>query len=223
MNFHFTCLVFILVCVLGLERLHAVDAITPPTQTEADGHRKLQQKLNTIIVKEVDLQNATLNEAVQFLNEESKKSDPDHEGIHFVGHFTDLDSYRKITLKLKNVSLRNVLKQICAYSVGYTYIDVWRDSGEGLDQAVFFVPGRYFQIKPDTLTDIKNRVYDVKDQLGAMGARFGPGTSALYQPEKNELIVVNSPDQVELIDELLEASYGEGLHTAPGTKFIEIK
>jgi hypothetical protein len=93
---------------------------------------------------------------------------------------------------------------------------------DGLWKEAFTVTANFFQIKPEKLMgDPKQEVYNVKDQLIAKGVLFTPGRSAVYLPVKKELIVVNDSEQLELIEELLNAWYSPTVITK-STKFITI-
>ena len=223
------CVALILLSTLVSGRLQAGVPSTGDTNVQPSEHAKLIHKLQTLFIKKVDLDNATIKEALKFLIDESKKSDPEHQGINFVleakpNTYVPLG----ITIKYKNVVAIEVLKSIreqsgFAYSVGDSSIYVWHDDGEGLTKRTFTVWNGFVEIKPDTVADETKRAYDVRDQLMAKGVRFAPGTSAFYLPARKELIVTNDPDQIELIDEFVYAGKGAGLHITKATKFIEIQ
>ena len=86
----------------------------------------------------------------------------------------------------------------------------------------FIVPTDYFQIKPDMGTKETKQKYNVAPHFIAMGALFQPGTSAVYLPAFKKLIVNNTFDQIELIDELLNASFHPMIFVTKKTKFVEI-
>lgn len=223
------CVALILLATLVSGRLLADDPSAGDTTTQHVAHDKLLHKLQTLFIRKVDLHNASIQEALQFLIDESKKSDPEHQGINFVLEAkTNTYVPLPITMKLTDVVATEVLKSIrqqsgFAYSVRNYAICVWHDDGEGLTKRTFMdVDGSFVQFKPDMAAVKTNQAYDVRDQLRAKGVRFASGTSAFYLPAKKELIVTNDPDQIEIIDELVAAMTGAGLHITPGTKFITI-
>jgi len=85
----------------------------PPSNTQA-GRVLIQHKLDSMVLS-VDLKDATLDEAIQFLNLESKNLDPDHQGIHFVLS-PDLVAKDRapgtISLDLDNIPLGQLLRYI---------------------------------------------------------------------------------------------------------------
>jgi len=96
------------------------------------------------------------------------------------------------------------------------------DHGEGLTRRVFTVQSDFFPIKPNMLLDEKTHSYDVTKPLKDKGVVFASGTSATYQPTLKQLTLVNTAEQVELVEELVNATSGAGLRILPGTKFVEI-
>jgi len=62
----------------------------------------------------------------------------------------------------------------------------------------------------------------VIDALKAKGVKFPPGASAVYTPNTGQLTVVNTADQMELIEELVNAGHAPTLMVRIATKFVEI-
>src|SRR6202012_373590 len=58
--------------------------------------------------------------------------------------------------------------------------------------------------------------------LGNKGIKFPPGASAVYTPSTGELTVVDTPDQMELLEELVNAGQAPTLMVRIATKFVEI-
>jgi len=110
--------------------------------------------MDTMIFKKIELKNATIEQAVRLLTKESKKSDPEHQGIRFVVRAPSPRPPASITLDEENASLKAVLKQI-QQQTGYGYtvrdgaLDLWYDSGEGLTRRTFTVPNGFFEITPE--------------------------------------------------------------------------
>lgn len=89
--------------------------------------QNLEQKLDNIIVPFVDFEQTTLEEAIEFLEGQSRALDPelvlDNKGLDFVLNFGAGGSSesieilnRTITLRLRNVPLREVLRQVTRLS-----------------------------------------------------------------------------------------------------------
>jgi general secretion pathway protein D len=62
----------------------------------------------------------------------------------------------------------------------------------------------------------------VRAALEAKGIKFPPGASAVYTPSTGQLTVVNTPDQMELLEELVNAGQAPTLMVRIATKFVEI-
>jgi general secretion pathway protein D len=62
----------------------------------------------------------------------------------------------------------------------------------------------------------------VKQALTAKGVKFPPGASAVYTPSTGQLTVVDTADQMELLEELVNAGQAPTLMVRIATKFVEI-
>ncbi len=58
--------------------------------------------------------------------------------------------------------------------------------------------------------------------LEAKGVKFAPGASAVYTPTTGQLTVVDTADQMELLEELVNAGQAPTLMVRVATKFVEI-
>ena len=139
-------------------------AVAAPDQS---GHDKIMAAMDGMIFQKIQLKNATIGEAVRLLTEESKKSDPEHQGIRFVVHAPAVLPPASITMDEHNACLKMVLKKIqrqtgWAYTVGKDAIYLWYDNGEGLTRRTFTVPVGFFETTPEQSPQSS---YDVKSQL----------------------------------------------------------
>ena len=62
----------------------------------------------------------------------------------------------------------------------------------------------------------------VRQALIAKGVKFPPGASAVYTPTTGQLTVVDTADQMELLEELVNAGQAPTLMVRIATKFVEI-
>ena len=62
----------------------------------------------------------------------------------------------------------------------------------------------------------------VRAALEAKGVKFAPGASAVYTPTTGQLTVVDTADQMELLEELVNAGQAPTLMVRIATKFVEI-
>jgi len=62
----------------------------------------------------------------------------------------------------------------------------------------------------------------VRDALVAKGIKFPPGSSAVYNSTTGQLVIVNTADQMDLIEELVNAGQAPTLMVRVAAKFVEI-
>jgi general secretion pathway protein D len=75
---------------------------------------------------------------------------------------------------------------------------------------------------PDTTTQTDDTGDTVRQALIAKGVKFPPGASAVYTPTTGQLTVVDTADQMELLEELVNAGQAPTLMVRIATKFVEI-
>ena len=100
--------------LLILEK-EAARAAAPPSAEPA-----LQERLAKIIVPQVNWTNAPPADCVSWLADESRRVDPNDEGVNFVLTDNAEHSGRPITLTLRNVPLIDIIKAISSQS-GWAY------------------------------------------------------------------------------------------------------
>jgi general secretion pathway protein D len=88
----------------------AQDQAAVPAQLAPGDDTK--RKLNTIILS-LDFNNATIDEAVNFLRVESKRLDPAHKAINFVISPDAASSAKPVTFALDKVTLEEALQNVC--------------------------------------------------------------------------------------------------------------
>jgi hypothetical protein len=183
----------------------------------AAGTMYLLEKLRSIVIPSVDFDNATLEEAAEFLRKRSieldtTESDPARKGLNIVvRHPVEKpgtapgkgegkpEAVRIKELHLRNVPLSEALKYVCQ-ATRYRYkVD---------DFAVTLV-------SPDAQEDLFNRTFRVPPGFGSSlapiqellklcGVKFGEGASATLMPS-GMLVVRNTPSDLDKIEMLIEA------------------
>ena len=129
--------------------------------------------------------------------------------------------HRQVTIQLENVPLSDVLGYIIQqtnlqYSVDdyAVYLRPSIDEGQSLTVRTFLAPPNFFTSsgglristssasdQPATVTDVSN---DVKQELSNRGIHFPPGATAVFLPGSSKLVVRNTPEQLDLIANLIE-------------------
>jgi general secretion pathway protein D len=210
----------------------------------------IDQKLKSIFLS-LDFTDVSIEQATSFLYTESKRLDePTHKGIPFIIQPDASSSAKTITLSLNNVPVDEALRYICQlanvkYKVQDYAISIvpFSASTEDLISRTFVVQPSFVAppettptpdtgigggaaVRPiapiapvdATTTDVDS----VQSILEAKGVSFPPGASAVYTPATNTLTIVDSADQMELIEELVNGAQAPTLMVRIATKFVEI-
>jgi general secretion pathway protein D len=206
------------------------------------------EKLESIIIPELNFTDVDVADAVRFLNEQSKALDPERKGINFVlkanpttsaasaGNEAPPPIQRSITLNLRQVPLIEVLNFIknltnLQYKVEEYAVFIF-PSTETSDVLVirsFSVPPSFFTVTPRAAGEVGATggetvqfvTADVKQELEQKGVKFPAGASAAYLPRSAKLIVRNTLDQINLIGQLLADQSDISTQIEIETKFIE--
>jgi general secretion pathway protein D len=129
--------------------------------------------------------------------------------------------HREVSITLENVPLVNILEYIIQqtnlqYSVEdyAVYLRPSVDEGETLTVRTFLAPPTLFKgssLKITTAaagsasaTNIENVTSNVQKELANQGIRFPAGATATFLPGSSKLVVRNTPEQLDLIANLIE-------------------
>ena len=211
----------------------------------------LDQKLKNIYLS-LDFNNATIEEATNFLSVESTRLDPDHKGVNFVIEPLASSTAKPVSLTLNNVPLGEALRYVCQlanvkYKVQDYAISIvpFTQSTDDLVSRTFIVQPNFVAPpaatgtigsatsaltgdRPVPASDTSSAAPaegsgdTVREALIAKGIKFPPGASAVYTPVTGQLTVVDTADQMELLEELVNAGQAPTLMVRVATKFVEI-
>ena len=215
----------------------------------------LEQELRSIFLS-LDFNNATIEEATNFLSIESKRLDPNHKGVNFIIQPDASTNAKPVTITLNNVPLGEALRYVCQLANVKYKVQDYAISIVPYSQSTDDLISRSFIVEPSfvaaplatgaidsatvglglsgggdrplpTTTTPTTPVDDsggdtVKAALIAKGVKFPPGASAVYTPSTGQLTVVDTADQMELLDELVHAGQAPILMVRIATKFVEI-
>jgi general secretion pathway protein D len=129
--------------------------------------------------------------------------------------------HREVSITLTDVPLSEVLGYIVSqtnlqYSVEdyAVYLRPSIDEGETLTVRTFLVPPNFFpggglhvtigQTTDSAPTTVESIKTDVVQQLTDKGIRFPPGATASFLPGSSKLVVRDTPEQLDLIENLIE-------------------
>jgi general secretion pathway protein D len=213
----------------------------------------LDEELKNIFLS-LDFNNATIEEATNFLSVESKRLDPNHKGVNFIIQPEASSTAKPVSITLNNVPLGEALRYVCQlanvkYKVQDYAISIipFTASDEDLVSRTFSVQPSFVAVPTtgtigsatDAITGglgsrplappegaaaapIEQAGDTVRNALIAKGIKFPPGASAVYTPSTGQLTVVDTPDQMELLEELVNAGQAPTLMVRIATKFVEI-
>jgi general secretion pathway protein D len=184
--------------------------------------------------------------------ESKRLDEPAHKGIPFIIQPDASESAKTITLSLNNVPVYEALRYICQlanvkYKVQDYAVSIVPFTAN-IDDFISrtFVVQPSFVAPPETGTsdlstgnggassrpslpplngggEAKPAALDsVQAVLEAKGVKFPTGASAVYTPATNTLTVVDTADQMELIEELVNGAQAPTLMVRIATKFVEI-
>jgi general secretion pathway protein D len=210
----------------------------------------IDQKLKSIFLS-LDFNNATIEEATNFLHSESQQIDPDHKGINFIILPVASSTAKPISLTLNKVPLGEALRYICQIAnVKYKIQDYaisivpFSQNTDDIISRTFIVqpsfvappleaagPGagalsaegrRPIAVTPTASTSGADAGDTVRQALEAKGIKFPPGASAVYSVTTGQLTVQDTADQMELLEELVYAGQAPTLMVRISAKFVEI-
>ena len=212
----------------------------------------IEQILGSVFLS-LDFNNASIEEATNFLSIESKRLDPEHKGINFIIQPDASTSAKAITLSLNHVPLSEALRYVCQLANVKSKIQDYAISIVPFTQNTDDLISRTFNVQPSFVTPPSasttidsassgfftkrpiatnpniNPVSSggeggdtVRQALEAKGVKFAPGGSAVYTPTTGQLTVVDTADQMELLEELVNAGQAPTLMVRIATKFVEI-
>jgi general secretion pathway protein D len=212
----------------------------------------LDEKLKDIYLS-LDFNNATIEEATNFLSVESKRLDPEHKGVNFVIQPEASTSAKPVSLTLNNVPLGEALRYVCQLANVKYKVQEFAISIVPFSQGTDDLISKTFYVQPnfvappagtgtigsatDVLTGVARPIPTapsatpvdsgssgdiVRQALITKGVKFPPGASAVYTPSTGQLTVVDTADQMELLEELVNAGQAPTLMVRIATKFVEI-
>ncbi|MFQ3670018.1 MAG: hypothetical protein SNJ84_01015 [Verrucomicrobiia bacterium] len=206
----------------------------------------ITDKLESIIIPELNFNEVDITDAVAYLQEQSKVLDPDKQGVNIVlkaeptvipgaGEATGpaiAPPIRSVNLNLREVPLMQVLELLTSTTNMQFKVDEFAVVILPLNESADVIQVRTFQGIPsaffqgagtdDARVGTRQAAVDVTRQLEERGVQFPTGTNASWLPRTNRLVVRNTLNQLEFIDRLLAQEIGQPTPQIEiETKFIE--
>jgi general secretion pathway protein D len=211
----------------------------------------IDQKLKSIFISP-DFTNVSIEQATNFLYTESKRLDePTHKGIPFIIQPDASTTAKPISLTLNNVPVGEALRYVCQLANVKYKVQDYAISIVPFTASTDDLISRTFIVQPSFVSNATSPTDTGDNSYGASGAsrrpvnpigapkapvgadttqaaleskgvKFPPGASAVYTPTTGALTVVDTADQMELIEELVNGAQAPTLMVRIATKFVEI-
>lgn len=204
-----------------------IEIASPQANTE-----RIRKKLDRIIIPKLELRNATLAEAIDFLKKKSVEMDdsspPGERGTNIVLKLAGDGSTgaaaptatpmgdpkdARITVSLTNIPLSEALKYVTGLANLKYKVEPYAISIVPVVECTDVLITKEWTIPADLIPPPLGADPDgkidrklAKDWLIANGLTFNGNTSAIFISKSNRLIVRNTQDQLDLVDTILEVS-----------------
>ena len=212
---------------LGLARNEVMSGGLSSPAEEMSGATAVLNKLRNIIIPQIEFDNTSMDEAIDFLrdraaNYDTTEPDPSKKGVNFVirrarGYgVADPGALRIDQLNLRDVPIGEALRYICEktklrymvddYAVTITPV---MEVSEDLITRTFLVPPDWLARTDADEVGTTGRAVDVSNALKERGVGEVPGASA--QLIGTRLVVRNTPTNLDMIEALTQSlSMGGG-------------
>jgi tetratricopeptide (TPR) repeat protein len=200
----------------------------------------LTEKMNKIIFPTVQFQDATLEEAIEYLRVKSRDLDTftdasDPKGVSLILRTGDKPSNARISLDLKEVPMSEALRYV-AELAGMKYkVEPHALVIMPLTEYANAQHTQTFRVPPNFLTASGRNYQTAKQALEASGVIFPEGASATFNPASSQLVVRNTQPNLDLVEALIQSlsnqplpppapsaiSYDYGVGRSPGAYLTE--
>ena len=209
----------------------------------------INEKLKTIVVPDLNFKGASIIDAANFLSSKSKELDKkDKKGIQIIVQEDAKRSAKLVDLSLRNIPLGEALRYVCRVSSVKFKVEEFAIVIIPLSAPETVLITRIFNISPTFINTTTSAGADDKsgaggaarrvsttptvtegggnaeamNQLREKGVDFPPGSTAVYSPTQGTLTITNTQDQIDLIEELVNADSGQSLVVDVSVKVVEI-
>ena len=175
-------------------------------KADSAGQVSVKEKLEKIIIPEIDFRNAALVDVLDFLAAASVEYDTlskeDMKGVNIVVNLDDEVKIKPVTFQARNISMLevfNILKVMAniSYRVQSNTMIVVSGGGEEIKALVT----RRYTVPASILGNIRKE--GAVEFLSSLGIKFPEGTSAVYNASMGRLVVVNTAENIAVLDEVI--------------------
>ncbi|MEO0454455.1 MAG: hypothetical protein AAFY98_10010 [Verrucomicrobiota bacterium] len=206
----------------------------------------IYNKLESIVIPSLNFKDINIFDAVDFLREQSIALDPEGKGVNIVLKTEStfgvaegeesIENSEDITFSLDVVNqplitILDFIKDLTPlkYEVENfaVFILTKNEVSDELLIKTYAVPPNFFSVTPKVEEDgefgssVSYFTADVKDQLAQKGVNFPQGSTASYLPKTAKMVVKNTLDQLNLIQQLLSEQSPTATQIEIETKYVE--
>lgn len=205
----------------------------------------ISEKLSNIIIPDLNFRGASISDAAAFLSSKSRELDKkDKRGIQIIVQEDAKRGAKPVDLSLKNIPLGEALRYVCRVSDVKFKVEEFAIVVIPLSAPETVLVTRIFNVSPTFINTTTSATADDKsgagrrvvqqnsqepasnaeamNQLRERGVDFPPGSTAVYSATQGTLTVTNTQDQIDLIEELVNADSGQSLIVDVTMKIVEI-
>ncbi len=183
-------------------------------------------KLRTFMVPMVDLQQAGLEEVIEFLRIRSREIDPQKKGVDFVLKVSPELARKPVSLSMVGVPLEEVLRYATEMTGTVYRVDEYAVTITSVAERSTTMVTRSYRVPPDFLQNapaapaeapnpfapqgaapasgLTIRRMGVREFLEQRGVQFPEGSSANYNPGTSILTVRNTEENLALVDSMVD-------------------
>jgi len=166
----------------------------------------LAEKSQRIIFPEVRFQNATLEEAIEFLRAKTQvydtmERDPSKKGVNIIIKPGLEPSSARINLDLKDVPLSEALKYVTELAGMKYRVEPYAIVVQSLADSSTTMYTRSYRVPPDFLRKLGAQT--AVEALKAQGISFPEGASASYAAPLSKLVVTNTAVALDMVEALI--------------------
>lgn len=207
----------------------------------------IEKKLKEIIIDHIAFEDVPLSTALRYLTARSKDLDPDKKGINFmckvevpsaapadgaegegtVAATTSPEDFYRVNMVIDQVPLSQVIDGICK-AASHSNIEIKKNVEEfavviySSNVAISVLETRIWPLETPPAEMPANDAPGLIDYFRNHGVAFPDGTTAIYDDAISRLIVTNTLDQINLIEDIIEDFRGTEPQVLIETRFVEV-
>ncbi len=221
-------------------------AVGTPAPITRSKRFEIGEKLRSIIIPTLDFKGASIADAALFLSAKSREQDKaDKRGVQIIVKEDAKKTAKEVNLSLRNVPLSEALRYVTRVADVKYKIEEFAIIIVPLSETTDVMVNRVFNVSPTFINSStlaadpaattgggrtlaaaakpqNSGDAEAINQLREKGVEFPPGSSAVYSSAQGSLTVVNTQDQIDLIEELVNAEGGQSLVVEVSVKLVEI-